>query len=432
MKKRLALALALVMVLSVALMGCGKKSSDNAQTDSGSLKGQKITVILPQNEADTVGFRTKMTKQFESETGIKVELIEKGWEAVADDVRGDLSSGGGSYDVIEFDNSWIAEFIKNEWVAPIDEYMSTDMKDGIVPGLLDLFSKDGKHYGIVWNNDTRFYMYNSKMIQDAGLTEAPKTWDEVAALSKKINGPAYMDTYKQEQMGTNEEMFVVYSFGGNFLDKDGNPIVSTDPGVKAAYTWLAQAYKDGVFGKDALTQDYEEVASGFNAGSFPLMLQAVPNVYANSNDKTQSKIVGAVKVADYSVSKTGNEQVVLTLPEAMAITTTSKHKEAAWKYIEYMSSKEMDKQRALQTGALPIWSDLYNDSELLQKFPIYEQFGKQAANSKGYPTILWVADFADIVAKQSQKIMTGSVPVDKGLADMQALMEAAKKKSEQQ
>ena len=434
MKKRLALILALIMALSIVLMSaaCGKTNNTSSTSDTNSLKGQKITVILPQNEADTVGFRKAKTAEFEKETGIQVELIEKSWEGVSDDVTGDLASGGGTYDVIEFDNSWIAKFIKNQWVAPLDQYMTADMKSGMVPGLLDLFSSGGKHYGIVWNNDTRFYMYNSKMLQDAGLSAPPKTWDEVAALAKKTGKYAYMDTYKQEQMGTNELMFCVYSFGGNFVDDQGNPIVSTDPGVKAAYTWLAQAYKDGVFGKSTLTMDYEEVAQSFNNGDFPLMLQAWPGVYADSNDKTQSKIVGDVNVADYSVSKTGNEQVVLTLPEAMAITTTSKHKEAAWKYIEYMSSKEMDKERSEQIGSLPIWSALYNDPDLLKKYPYWEQFGKQAQNSKGYPKILWVDSFSDIVAKESQKILAGSVSVDQGLTEMQKLMEDAKKASDQQ
>ena len=433
MKKTLALIMALVLVLSVALMsaGCGKTDT-SAKSDSGSLKGQKITVILPQNEADTVGFRKAKTAEFEKETGIQVELIEKSWEGVSDDVTGDLASGGGTYDVIEFDNSWIAKFIKNQWVAPLNSYMTDDMKNGIVPGLLNLFSSNGKYYGIVWNNDTRFYMYNKKMLADAGLSAPPKTWDEIAALSKKTGKNAYMDTYKQEQMGTNELMYAVYSFGGNFVDDQGNPIVNKDPGVKEAYTWLAQAYKDGVFGKSALTMDYEEVSQSFDNGDFPLMLQAWPGVYADSNNKDLSKIVGDVDVADYSVSKTGAEQVVLTLPEAMAITTTSKHKEAAWKYIEYMSSEKMDKERSEAIGSLPIWSALYNDPELLKKYPYWEQFGKQAQNAKGYPTVLWVDDFSDIVAKVSQKILAGNESVDAGLNEMQKLMEDAKTASEQQ
>jgi multiple sugar transport system substrate-binding protein len=418
-----------VMLLAVVVTGCTGSDDDGATTttDDGVVaEATKITVILPENEADPIGLHAAKTKQFTEETGIEVELINKGWEAAADDILADLASGGGSYDVIEFDNAWIAKFIDNGWVAPLNEYMTDEIKAGMVPGLLDLFSDDGTYYGIVWNNDTRFYMYNEALLEDAGVAAAPKTWAEVSALAKARGDIAYLDTYKQEQMGTNQLMFVVYSFGGEFVDADNNPIVNTDPGVKEAYEWLAEAYEDKVFGPSSLTIDYDEVKDSFLLGTFPLFLQAWPGVYSDSNDDAQSKIVGDVNVAEYSISKTGAEQVVLTLPEAMAITSTSQNKDAAWKYIEYMSTKEFDKERALELGSLPIWSDLYNDEELLELYPYWKQFGMQAQNSRGYPNILWVEDFADIVAKVSQKILTGDVSVQAGLDEMQKLMEDAK------
>ena len=429
MKKALILVLALVIALSMSLVSCGGGGGDD-KTASG-----KITVILPDNEFDQVGFLKSKTEQFTEETGIEVELINKGWEAVADDVLGDLASGGGSYDVIEFDNAWVAKFIQNEWVKPLNDYMDDEMMDGMLPGLIDKFSADGQVYGITNNNDTRFYMYNGKMLEDAGVADAPKTWDEVAKLAatvqeKGIADYAYLDTYKQEQMGTNELLFAIYSFGGELIDDQGNPVANSNAGAKEAYTFLAQAYKDRVFGESSLSITYDEVADSFYGGNFPLFLQAWPGVYADANDPEKSKIVDQIRVADYSVSKTGDEQVVLTLPEAMAIPSTSDNPEAAFEYIKFMSSKEFDKERALTIGALPIWSDLYNDPELLEKYPYWEQFGKQAQNQRGYPDIIWVDAFADVVAKVSQSILTGSKSVDDGLNEMQKLLESAKAESE--
>jgi len=439
MRKFLALIVVLALIMAVTA-GCGGGNSGGggATTDtsgSGSgdnpLAGTKITVILPENEMDTVGYHKAKTQKFMDETGIQVELINKGWEAVADDVLADLASGGGTYDVIEFDNSWVAKFINNEWVIPLNDYMTDEMKSGMLPGLLDKFSADGNYYGITWNNDTRFYMYNKQMLDAAGITEVPSTWDEVSAAakilqSKNIAQYAYVDTYKQEQMGTNELLFVIYSFGGQLIDDNNNPVANTDPGAREAYEYLAQAYKDNVFSKASLTLTYEEVADSFFGGNFPLFVQAWPGVYADSNDASKSQIVGNVAVADFSVSKTGAEQAVLTLPEAMAITATSQNPDAAWEYIKYMSSKDTDKERSLAIGSLPIWSDLYNDSDLLAIYPYWEQFGKQAQHAKGYPDIVWVDDFADIVAKVSQKILAGSETVDAGLNEMQGLLEDAK------
>jgi len=429
MKKIVALIMALALVLSIATAcgGGGGGGGTSSGGGGGASGGDKITVILPEHEMDMIGLHQAKTDQFIQDTGIEVELINKGWEAAADDILGDLASGGGSYDVIEFDNAWVAKFVQNEWVIPLNSYMTDEIKNGMLPGLLNKFSAGGNYYGITWNNDTRFYMYNKDLL---GGAAAPKTWDEVSALSKSIGDIAYLDTYKQEQMGCNQLMFVVFSFGGELVDANGNPVANTNKGAFEAYTWLAQAYADKVFGPSSLSITYEEVADSFFAGSFPLFLQAWPGVYADANNAELSKIVGSIQVADYSISKTGAEQTVLTLPEAMAIPTTSKNPDAAWKYIEYMSSIEFDKERALAIGSLPIWSALYNDADLLALYPYWEQFGKQSMNARGYPDITWVDDYADIVAKVSQKILAGNIGVQEGLDEMQALLENAQANAE--
>ena len=426
MKKSLILIVAALLIVTLVFSACGGVGGGS----KGSSGGDKITVILPEHEMDTIGFHKQKAEEFTAETGIQVELINKAWDAVADDVLGDLASGGGTYDVIEFDNGWVAKFLQNEWVLPLNDYMSAEQKSGLVPALLDKFSGGGKHYGIVWNNDTRFYMYNEAMVKSAGFTDAPKTWADVTALSKALGGPAYMDAYRQLQDGTNEILFVVFTHGGNLLDANNNPIANTDPGAKAAYEWLAQAYKDGVFGDASLTYGYMEVAESFFGGNFPLMLQAWPGIYADANNPDMSTIVGDIRVADFSVSKTGAEQFVWTLPEAMAIPTTSKNPDAAWKYIEYMSSFEFDKERALAIGSLPVWSANFNDAELLALYPYWKQFGEQSANAGGYPDIIWFDDYSDIVAKVSQKIIAGNIGVQEGLDEMQALLEAAKAAAE--
>lgn len=53
--------------------------------------GEKITVILPRHEMDTIGFYEEKTREFEAQTGIKVELILMSWDQVAD--RPDRRSG---------------------------------------------------------------------------------------------------------------------------------------------------------------------------------------------------------------------------------------------------------------------------------------------------------------------------------------------------
>ena len=183
MKKRiLCVVLSALMLLSaVSLFGC---ESAQPAAEGAAKTGEKITVILPRHEMDTIGFHEEKTRQFEKETGIEVELINMGWDQVADRLIADLTAGGGSYDVIEFDNAWVEKFTHNDWLEPLDGYVTDEIMSGMVPGLLDKFSADGHLYGITWNNDTRFYMYNKAKLDAAGIEKAPETWAEVVEDAK--------------------------------------------------------------------------------------------------------------------------------------------------------------------------------------------------------------------------------------------------------
>ncbi|WP_195283103.1 ABC transporter substrate-binding protein [Harryflintia acetispora] len=443
MKKRiLSILLAACMLASASsLTACSSKSGTPAASgepktpaseaggeaapEASSEGASKITVLMPKHEMDNIGFMEKETRGYESESGNQVELINMSWENVADRITTEMAAGGGSYDVIEFDNSWVPKFVTNNWIIPLDDYVTDEMKTGMLPGLIDKFSYDGKLYGITWNNDTRFFMYNKAKLEQAGFSEPPKTWEELKEQTKVMQEKGltkfgYSDSYMQAQSCVNEMFFVVYSFGGDFFDSEGNLTITTDPGVKAAYEFVANGLNtDKIVDPGSMTSDYETVANIFNMGDTAFCVQAWPGIYQSSNDESTSKVVGEIDVADYSVSGDGQTQAVLTLPEAMAIPKASKNYDAAWDYIKYMSSKEFDKRKAEEIGALPIWSELFNDPDLLAKYPHWSGFGKQAANSKGLPSLLWYDEFANVVLVESQKILLGQVSVDDGLKEME-------------
>ena len=432
MKKVIAIALAAVMVLSLA--ACGGSSAPAADaapaaeasgdTAAAPATGEKITVILPAHEMDTIGLHEQRTRQFEEETGIQVELINMGWDDVADKLTADLVAGGNTYDVIEFDNAWVLKFAQNDWLEPLDNYVSDEQKNGMVPGLIDKFSNDGHLYGITWNNDTRFFMFNKAKLEAAGIDKAPETWEEVIAADEALRAAGqctntYIDSYWQGQSGGNEIYWLVSSFGGKLIDDNGNPVMGEDPKTAAAYQFVVDGLESGLIDPASLTADYENAANVFYMGETALMMQAWPGVYAAANDPETSAIVDEIAVGDSAPHAAGEDFMVLTLPEAMAIPKTSEHKDAAWKYIEYMSSHDFDKERCAAIGSLPVWTDLYSDPDLLELYPYWEQFANQITHSKGLPDLLWYDEYCNILTVESQKIFLGEVGVEEGLKEMQ-------------
>ncbi|MCR4657693.1 MAG: extracellular solute-binding protein [Lachnospiraceae bacterium] len=435
MKKITCILMTLAMVLSLCACGAvpGQPAAD-ASTGAGAetqaaATGEKITVILPRHELDTIGFYEEKTREFEEATGIEVELILMSWDQVADRLTTDLAAGGGTYDVIELDNAWVEKFVKNDWIAPLDDYVTPEIKSGVVPGLLDKFSSGGSLYGITWNNDTRFYMYNAAKLKEVGIDKAPETWDEALEDYKALSdaglvSSAYIDCYNQEWAGASELIFLCASFGGKLIDDDGKPVMGTDPKTKAAYQFLVDGINNGFIDPSSLTSSQETTNDVFCMGDTFMFLQAWPSVYASANNPDTSNIVGEVEVADYIIHDDGAEGIILTLPEAMSITSTSEHKDAAWKYIEFMSSHDVEREKCLKLGALPIWTDLLTDPELLEMFPYWKNFSNQIDKATGLPSVLWYDEFVEVMTVESQRILLGEVSVEEGLASMQEQCEA--------
>ena len=436
----MSLLMSLILLVSI-LSGCGggNKGGDGggasggggtSESTSGGGEQITITVLLPEHEADQKGFITEETRKFEEETGIKVEMVRMGWMNVADRVMAELTSGGTTFDVIEFDNAWVAKFVANDWVVPLNDYMTPDMWDGISPSLIKKFSSpDGQLYGIVWLNEVRSFMYNKAMLEAAGYNEPPKTW---AQLKEQSLNMMDMGLCKYGTMDSfvwiNGATFMTYSFGGDFIDKDGNITIATDPGVKAAYDYLA----DGMlvskhWDPASVLADGETIGNTFCMGNIPFLPNAWPGVYEMANDPATSNIVGDCAVAPWVVSVDGTITEPLTLPEAMAIPTTSKNKDAAWEYIKYISSYDVEKRKAIAIGALPIWTELYNDPDLLAIYPHWEIFGKLLLTARGLIDVEWIDEFAVICERETQNIMLGNVSVDEGLRTMHDEVEAIAK-----
>ena len=399
MKKYFVWLLVVVFSLSLAFMGIGcKKEAAPAEAEE-ELAGQKITVIFPKHEMDTIGIWEAQTREFEKKTGIKVELIQAEWDKISDKVIAEMSAGGSAYDVIEFDNGWVAKFLKAGWIVPLDEYMPSGMKEGLTPGAAATFSVDGKLWGIPWNNDIRFFMYNKKMLDDAGISAPPKTYDELIEQSKTLmdKGIAkygWADFWAKGWCLTNSVTPYIYSFGGNTFTEDGKPVFNTDPAVVEALQFMVDALNvEKIVDPASITYFQEDAMNIFASGDTAFMLQAWPGVYKACNTAEQSNVVGQIAVADWCVAKSPDLQATMNLPEALSIPTTSKNKEAAWKYIEFITSKEKDKERGLQIGSIPLWTELYTDKDLVAKYPYWAQFSKQLVFAKGHPKLEWIEEW---------------------------------------
>lgn len=378
----------------------------------GLAAGDKITVIMPRHEMDLKGVWARQTKEFVDKTGIKVEFIQMSWDEVADKVLTDLAAGGGTYDVIEFDNGWVAKFIEAGWVESLNKYAGKDYLAGLVPGLVKTFSRGQDVLGIPWNNDTRFFFYNRAMLAKAGFKNPPRTWAEVVTQAKALAAKGICkypiaEYWNQEWALANSIAFYLYSFGGNYFDAGGKITINKGASLEAVSFMVDMIRQRKLVDPSSTTLSQEAAADLFYRGSSAYLFQGPPVTYNYANDPAKSKIVGQVGVATWLPAKKAALQATLTLPEAFAIPETSKNKELAWKYISFMISPDKDKERAKEIGSLPLFGALYNDAELLKAYPYWKQFGEQAKVARPLPQVAWYDELVQTAIVAVQKALLG-------------------------
>ncbi|HTO22430.1 MAG TPA: sugar ABC transporter substrate-binding protein [Spirochaetia bacterium] len=392
-----------------------------------------ITVIFPKHEADLSGAFAARVKEFEAASKMKVNLIQMGWDDVNNKLTAEMASGGSSYDVVEFDNGNVAAWLGAGWVEPLNPYMPKGFTDGMIPGLLDLFTgADGKLYGIVWNNDTRFFFYNAEMLKKAGIANPPRTWDELISQSKTLMGKGIAKYgmagfWKAEWALVNDFHFYIYTYGGKIVDKQGNFLFNKDPGTLAACQEMVKFLKEGVMDPASLTYDQEAVNNIFLKGDTAFLNQGIPGIMAYAQDASRSRVVGQVKVGLVPGGKAG-VSAALTLPEAYAIPKGSKNKAAAWKFIEYMTGKDVNKKLAQDIGILPIWTAQYTDRDLVKLFPYWADFSRQMGSARGLSVLTWYNNFVDVAITESQKMLSGKVSPQAALDEMADLLKDYKGK----
>ncbi|MEA3335044.1 MAG: extracellular solute-binding protein [Chloroflexota bacterium] len=386
-------------------------------------EGETITVIFPQHEADLSGAFEARVREFENETGIEVDLIQIGWSQVADKVVPELATGGSAYDVVEFDNGWVAQWCGAGWTTPLTDFMPEGYTDGMIPGLVDLFScPDGTVHGLVWNNDTRFFFYNADKLAEAGFDAPPATVEELVTQSLAAQEAGVVEYgmapfWDQDWALGNEFHFWSYAFGGEIVDADGCFQFNKDPKTLAALEFMIDSLKNGVSNPAGLTYDQATSQDILLKGNSMFMPQGIAGLMTYADDESISNVAGQMQVALVPGAESG-QSATLTLPEAYAIPANSEHKEAAWKFIEYMTSLESNRKLAREIGLLPIWVELYTDPELTELYPFWADFSAQLETARGLSTITWYGDFMDVLMLEIHKALLGDQSAQEALDAM--------------
>lgn len=180
-----------------------------------------------------------------------------------------------------------ANLIARRQAADISAYVKdVPHYDTLQPALKDIFTKDGKVYGLPTANYSMGLLYNRKLFTDAGLDpdSPPTTWPQVRDAAKKIaalgdNTVGFAEYSKNNQGGWHFTTWM-YSMGGDIARQDGDEWVAdfnNDKGKEVAQALHDMRWTDNTMGAKQLLV-IEDVQRMMGAGQLGMYIAAPDNV----------------------------------------------------------------------------------------------------------------------------------------------------------
>ncbi|GAP97496.1 ABC transporter substrate-binding protein [Leptolyngbya sp. NIES-2104] len=235
-------------------------------------------------------------------------------------------------------------------LEPLNSYIKPDFKlNDFEPNLLNAFKRDGKVYGIPKDFSTLALFYNSTALKNAGITQPPRTWDELRTAAKKLTSDknGKIDRYG---MGVVPELprqtFMIKAFGGQLVDPNNYAAFASPEGLKGLELVIDQYRRDRTAAQ-ASDVGANSNSEAFGQGRVAMTLDgawAIPYL-----KETFPKL----KFQTAEVPKINDRQGTMLYTVAYVMNRQSKQKDAAWKLIQYLTDEAGMKRWANQGVALP-------------------------------------------------------------------------------
>ena len=245
------------------------------------------------------------------------------------------------------------------------------------PSIVANNTADGRLIAMPWFTDAGLLYYRKDLLEKHG-EKAPTTWEELAATARKIQdaerkaGNADMQGFvfqaKAYEGLTCDAVEWLWSYGGgNIVDDKGQITVNNPKAAKAlstAASWIGTIAPTGV-----LNYGEEDARGVFQSGN-AVFMRNWPYAWSLGNGK-DSKITGKIGVSALPKGGAEGKNAATLGGWQLAVSKYSKHPAEAASLVMYMTSPEVQKERAIKGSYNPTIGALYKDKAVLDANPFF-------------------------------------------------------------
>ena len=409
------------LALTIGLGACGRDEDGGGaegqgeEIEEGAASGT-IEVWAMGTEGDVLGDFAQTFADDNPDAEVDVTAIP--WEAAHDKIANAIASGE-TPDVTLLGTTWMGEFAESGGIDPTPEGL-VDEAD-FFEGAWGSTVVGGTSYGVPWYVETRVLYYRTDLAEQAGWAEPPQSWDDLKQFAKDLQDKAGVEYGISLPAGGTGSwqtfMPFAWSNGATMTNEDGTEYTLDSPEMTEALEYYTSFFDEGLSSTGLL--DAGELESGFENGGFgsfisgPWHTGLVEDAGVSADKYAVVPLPGKDSAPGTSFTGGGN----------LTVFSDSDNKEAAWKFVQWLSEPETQQAFYDEVGDLPAVKSAWETGELADD-PQLQVFGQQLESALAPPAVPTWEEVASAVDSETEKATKGGLDPAEAVSAMQKQAES--------
>jgi multiple sugar transport system substrate-binding protein len=368
-----------------------------------------VRATVSEYSARTGPYFEEAAKAFEAahpRTDVQIEVVP--WDVLLQKLTTDIV-GGSNADLSIIGTRWLVDFVRQGIAEPLDSYATAEFKSRFIDIFLTPSVIDGKLYGLPIAASARALYYNKELFEKAGITEPPKTWDELKDAARKITalgGGVRGFGLQGKEIETDVYFYyAMWSYGAEILNADGTSGLSS-PGALQAAKLYKSMIDEGLTQPGVTSFSREDVQNLFKQGKLGMVITA-PFLSKQIKDEAPNLKYGVATIPAGPSGKRGTYAVT----DSIIMFRNSKNKAEAWQFLDYLFQTDMRAKFTQGEGFLPVNKEVAK-MDYYVKDPDLQAFTALLPDARFAPLIAGWEEIAQITSDALQKIYLGQGEAD--------------------
>lgn len=373
---------------SAALMvGCSQSAKDSLKSDdsksNGSASGEAIEIEYWYGLGSVAG--ETMEEIIGEFNASQDEVVVKGVaQASYDDTLKELQAALAAKKApAVFINGSPRSTVEQDFVEPMDDLPSDLFNEG---DYLDVFWEQGiindKRYGLPGYGTTQVMYYRHDILEKAGIDgeEMYSSWENIRKYSEELIKGGHVDQGHLPMYGSGNMIDIALSNGGSVYSEDGKTVTINSPEWVEAWSFIQKGIQDKIWHVNSGGQGWEYWYNTIDE----VMVGKAAGYTGSSGDKgdLDFEIISSTEQPGLN----GNEGKPTAGGHQFSISkgTPEDAKQAAYKFIAYFMSPEVQSKWSQKIGYIPVNKktiELDEYAKFLEENPAYAVPYQQALHA---------------------------------------------------